>query len=119
MVSGTPAAIVAKLNGAVQDALADPDVRARLTTLGMEIPPHIAGGMGETKRRVLFDVGDGGAELRPVADRGPDLVPGVAHDDSDVPDSRPDDRLQAVEKNRLIGHRDQLLGARMGERAQA
>ena len=37
---GTPAAIVAKLNGAVQDALADPDVRARLTTLGMEIPPR-------------------------------------------------------------------------------
>ena len=37
---GTPAAIVAKLNAAVQDALADTDVRSRLTTLGMEIPPR-------------------------------------------------------------------------------
>ena len=37
---GTPQPIVAKLNAAVQDALADPDVRARLTTFGMEIPPR-------------------------------------------------------------------------------
>jgi tripartite-type tricarboxylate transporter receptor subunit TctC len=37
---GTPAPIVKRLNAAVQDALADPDVRARLSTLGMEIPPR-------------------------------------------------------------------------------
>jgi tripartite-type tricarboxylate transporter receptor subunit TctC len=37
---GTPAAIVKRLNAAVQDALADGDVRARLTALGMEIPPR-------------------------------------------------------------------------------
>ncbi len=37
---GTPAPIVKKLNAAVQDALADPEVRARLETLGMEIPPR-------------------------------------------------------------------------------
>jgi tripartite-type tricarboxylate transporter receptor subunit TctC len=37
---GTPAPIVKRLNAAVQDALADPEVRARLSTLGMEIPPR-------------------------------------------------------------------------------
>jgi tripartite-type tricarboxylate transporter receptor subunit TctC len=36
--SGTPPAIVARLTAAVQEALADPDVRNRLTGLGMEIP---------------------------------------------------------------------------------
>lgn len=37
---GTPAPIVKKLQAAVQDALADPDVRGRLTGLGMEVPPR-------------------------------------------------------------------------------
>jgi tripartite-type tricarboxylate transporter receptor subunit TctC len=37
---GTPAPIVKRLNAAVQDALADAEVRARLSTLGMEIPPR-------------------------------------------------------------------------------
>ena len=37
---GTPAPIVQKLQAAVQDALADSDVRGRLTSLGMEIPPR-------------------------------------------------------------------------------
>lgn len=36
--AGTPAPVIAKLNTAVQDALADPETRARLTGLGMEIP---------------------------------------------------------------------------------
>jgi tripartite-type tricarboxylate transporter receptor subunit TctC len=36
---GTPKNIVAKLNGAVMDALADPTVRARLADLGQEIFP--------------------------------------------------------------------------------
>jgi tripartite-type tricarboxylate transporter receptor subunit TctC len=39
---GTPSPIVRKLQTAVQDALADPDVRGRLTGLGMEIPPREA-----------------------------------------------------------------------------
>lgn len=38
--AGTPAPIVAKLQSAVQEALADPEVRGRLTGLGMEIPPR-------------------------------------------------------------------------------
>lgn len=37
---GTPAPIVKKLQAAVQDALADPEVRGRLTSLGMDIPPR-------------------------------------------------------------------------------
>lgn len=38
--AGTPAPIVAKLNAAVVEALADPAVRERLTGLGMQIPPR-------------------------------------------------------------------------------
>lgn len=38
--AGTPAPIVARLTSAVQDALADREVNARLTGLGMEIPPR-------------------------------------------------------------------------------
>jgi tripartite-type tricarboxylate transporter receptor subunit TctC len=37
---GTPRNIIAKVNGAVMDALADPTVRARLADLGQEIFPH-------------------------------------------------------------------------------
>jgi tripartite-type tricarboxylate transporter receptor subunit TctC len=37
---GTPKDIVAKLNAAVVEALADPDVRQRLADLGQEIPPR-------------------------------------------------------------------------------
>jgi tripartite-type tricarboxylate transporter receptor subunit TctC len=37
---GTPHEVVMKLNVAVTDALADPEVRARLTEIGQEIPPR-------------------------------------------------------------------------------
>jgi tripartite-type tricarboxylate transporter receptor subunit TctC len=37
--AGTPGDVVAKLNGAVRTALADPAVRQRLTKIGLEIPP--------------------------------------------------------------------------------
>src|SRR4029077_13860948 len=37
---GTPAPVVAKLNAAVVDALADPAVRSRLAELGQEIYPR-------------------------------------------------------------------------------
>ena len=36
----TPAAVIAKLNAAVVEALADPGVRARLADLGQEISPR-------------------------------------------------------------------------------
>ena len=37
---GTPKDVVAKLNAAIVEALADPDVRQRLADLGQEIPPR-------------------------------------------------------------------------------
>ena len=37
---GTPPEIVAKLDAAAVDALADPTVRQRLADLGLEIPPR-------------------------------------------------------------------------------
>src|SRR5215471_9301600 len=37
---GTPSDLIARLNGAVIDALADPTVRQRLADLGQEIPPR-------------------------------------------------------------------------------
>jgi tripartite-type tricarboxylate transporter receptor subunit TctC len=37
---GTPHDIIAKLNAAAVDAMADPTVRSRMATLGLEIPPR-------------------------------------------------------------------------------
>jgi len=37
---GTPRDIIAKLNAAAVDAMADPTVRSRMATLGLEIPPR-------------------------------------------------------------------------------
>jgi tripartite-type tricarboxylate transporter receptor subunit TctC len=37
---GTPKDIIAKLNAAAVDAMADPTVRARMATFGLEIPPR-------------------------------------------------------------------------------
>ncbi len=37
---GTPRDVIAKLNGAAVDAMADPTVRSRMATLGLEIPPR-------------------------------------------------------------------------------
>jgi len=37
---GTPRDVIAKLNGAAVDAMADPSVRSRMATLGLEIPPR-------------------------------------------------------------------------------
>jgi tripartite-type tricarboxylate transporter receptor subunit TctC len=38
---GAPADIIAKLNGAVRNALADPPVRRRLLELGQELLPEV------------------------------------------------------------------------------
>jgi tripartite-type tricarboxylate transporter receptor subunit TctC len=37
---GTPKDVIAKLNAAAMDAMADPAVRARMETLGLEVPPR-------------------------------------------------------------------------------
>ena len=72
----------------------------------------------EPERRVLRDVGDLHAEPRAVADRSHDLGAGVADDDADVVDAGRGHVLDAVEQDRLVGHRDELLGARVGDRPQ-
>jgi len=38
--AGTPASIIAKLSGAIQRGLDDPDLRKRLETAGYEVAPH-------------------------------------------------------------------------------
>jgi tripartite-type tricarboxylate transporter receptor subunit TctC len=37
---GTPRDVIAKLNAAAVDAMADPNVRSRMATLGLDIPPR-------------------------------------------------------------------------------
>jgi len=40
VVKGTPNPIIARLNAAIVEALADPAVRQQLTDMGQEIPPR-------------------------------------------------------------------------------
>src|SRR5262249_42019012 len=40
MPKGTPKDVIAKLNAAVVEAMADPDVRKRFEDLGLEVPPR-------------------------------------------------------------------------------
>jgi len=85
------------------------------------VPEEVPGdedAMSEAERRVLADVGDLSAPAGTVADRGDDLVGGVAHDDADLLDARLDHVLDAVEQDRLVRHRDQLLRAGVGDRPQ-
>ena len=76
--------------------------------------------VGEPGGLVLDDVGDRHAELRAVAGRRADLVAGLGRDDDpDLLDPGVGHRLDAVEEHRLVGDRHELLGARVGDRAQA
>ena len=75
--------------------------------------------MGQAERLVLGDVGDLDPEPRAVADRRLDLGAGVADDDADLGDAGRGHVLDAVEQDRLVCHRYQLLGAGVGDRAQA
>ena len=76
--------------------------------------------VGQAARRVLDDVGDADAEAGAVAGRRTDLIAGLRRDDDpDVIDARSRDRLDPVEQHRLVGHRDELLGAGVGDRSQA
>ena len=69
---------------------------------------------------LLADVCDRHAEGRAVADRIGDLAAGLGRDhDPDVPDPGLDERLDAVEEDRLVGNRHELLRRGVGDRAQA
>ena len=72
--------------------------------------------VGEPAGCVLVDVGDLDAEARSVTHRRPDLVAGLADldDDRDVFDAGRGELLDAVEDDRLVGDRHELLRARCG-----
>ena len=74
--------------------------------------------VGEAERRVLRDVGDLDAEPGAVADAAADLGGrGVdADDDADLLDPGRGHVLDAVEDDRLVGDRHELLGARVRDR---
>ena len=72
----------------------------------------------QAERRLLADVGDIKAEVRAVAYRLTDRGCGFPDHDPDVADADVPDRLKAVEEDRLVGHRQKLLGRRMCDRAQ-
>ena len=48
-----------RLQGLAQDAPALVTTRRRAEAIGMEIPPHIAGGMGETNKPITLDLPEG------------------------------------------------------------
>ena len=48
-----------RLQGLAQDAPVLVTTRRRVEAIGMEIPPHIAGGMGETNKPITLDLPEG------------------------------------------------------------
>lgn len=85
------------------------------------VPEEVAGylhGMGQTERLPLPQIGDLQAEPRAVADGGLDLGTGVAHHDAGLRHPRGGDRFQTVEQHRLVAHRHELFGQRVGDRPQ-
>ena len=73
----------------------------------------------EAERIRLRDVRELDAELRAVAERGLDLGAALGGDDhADVLDARRGHVLDHVEQDGLVRDRDELLGARVGDRPQ-
>ena len=66
---GTPKDVVAKLNEAVVDAVADPTVRKRLTDLGMEIFPGISRTAPRLARYTSLKSKGGGRSSTPPTSR--------------------------------------------------
>ena len=75
--------------------------------------------VGQAERGVLGDVGDLDPEPRAVAHRLSDLGPGVTDDDADLGDTGGSHVLDPEKQDRFVGHRHQLLGAGVGDGAQA
>ena len=80
--------------------------------------PGYKHGMGQPERRLLPEVGDLQAPSRPVAHRPLDLRRRVADDNADLLDAGSGDRFQPVKEDRLVGDRNQLLGASVSDRPQ-
>ena len=76
--------------------------------------------VGQPERLGLGDPGDTHPEVRAVTDRLSDLgAGGRRDDDADVGDPGRRHLLDAVEQDGFVGDGHQLLGAGMGDRAQA
>jgi len=74
--------------------------------------------VGESQRSVLLDVRHRHAEVPTVADRVTDLLVGLADHDADLADAGSRQRLDPIEEDGLVGHRDQLLGRGEGDGAE-
>jgi hypothetical protein len=74
--------------------------------------------VGQAQGGVLGDEGDVESPLAPVAHGRSDLLLGLADDHPHVTDARLGQGLQPVEEDRLVGHGDQLLRLRVGDRPQ-
>src|ERR1700730_566618 len=74
--------------------------------------------MSESEGRILRDEGDRCAELRAVTHGGLNLGARIAGDDPHVRYSGGDDRLDGIEEEPFVCHRNQLLGTGVRDRAQ-
>ena len=75
--------------------------------------------MSQAERRFLGDIGDIHSELSTIPDGPLNFLDGVAYHNADVGDARIANRLDDAEEHWLVGHRNELLGAGVGQRIQA
>ena len=102
------------------DAAADQVVaQVHHERLGLEVVPRLPDRVGEAERRALPDVGDPRAEAAAVTHGGGDFAGRVAHDHADLGQARADHALDRIKEDGLVGHRHELLGAGVSDRAQA
>ena len=75
--------------------------------------------VGEAGGAILEDVFEAGAERAAVAEGFANFAAGLGgDDDADLGDASVDEVVDHVEEHRPIGDRDELFGARIGERAE-
>ncbi len=114
-VAGAGAEAVDQLRDAVaQQVVAEVHHEGR----AVEVLLGLQHGVGQAERGGLADVGHLQADRRAVADGGLDLGVGVADHDADLGDPRLAQGVEAVEEHRPVGDGHELLGARVGDRAQ-
>ncbi len=74
--------------------------------------------MRQTERGVLRNERDARTESRAVTERRHHFVARVADDHTDLGDAGRHHGLDSVEEDRLVGHRHELFGARVGDGPQ-
>ncbi len=79
-----------------------------------------ADGVCDAARPSLCDISETGSPRPAIAGGAADLVAGLGgHDDRDVAHAGFNELFDAVEQDRLVGDRDELLCAGVGERTEA